>query len=72
MFNKRKCAKCKYHGNFNGGQIFCYYSALSNDGTCLTLKNKKVVDRRGNDPKNCELFSKGENLKLTRSGGVKC
>lgn len=66
-FNKRKCAKCKYRCTFSGTAGFnvssrnvgCYYSVVSNNGSCLHLVNGKIKDRRGDDYDNCKLYEKG-------------
>ncbi len=58
--NKKVCEKCKYRGVFIGNKsIHCYYAGLTSE-TCLKLVDKKVIDRRGNDPNNCLLFEEGE------------
>lgn len=57
MFNKKKYNKCKYCGRITTIGIHCNYS-LSGQ-TCLTIEGNKVVDRRGNDPKNCLLYERG-------------
>lgn len=63
-YNKKKCKKCKYHGErlsvaMDGQNIYCDYLCITGK-TCLTYDNKgKVIDRRGNDADNCALFEKG-------------
>ena len=57
MYDKNKCEKCKHKSNICTIGVHCNYS-LSGQ-TCLTIKGNKVVDRRGNDPKNCLLYERG-------------
>jgi hypothetical protein len=67
-FNKRKCAKCKYHGNCGAGyvvkingvtrNIICNYSGVTRN-TCLVRDGKNVIDKRGDDFDHCKLYEKG-------------
>lgn len=66
-FSKRKCRKCKWHGAGVGyrlkedGQhllIHCNYSGY-HESTPLRCINGKVIDLRGEDRYNCQLFEKG-------------
>jgi hypothetical protein len=70
-WDKAKCYKCKYHtymGNladnrkpydklssFERGNIACYRSVIANQ-SCLVAVGRKVIDRRGDDYKNCKLY----------------
>ena len=66
-FDKRKCMKCVYKCTMSLGSgakaspnnVACYYSVMSNNGSCLELVKGKLVDRRGNDHDNCKLFKAG-------------
>jgi hypothetical protein len=58
MFDKRKCKKCKWHGNISFTETFCYYARIGTNGTCLKKIGDKIIDQRGTDPKNCLLFEK--------------
>jgi hypothetical protein len=55
--NKNKCKSCKYCGRITTIGIHCNYS-LSGQ-TCLTIKDGKVVDRRGYKYNNCLLYERG-------------
>ena len=68
-FDKKKCAKCKYHGTGCGGypvttksriiSIYCNY--CNGDDTCLKrLDSGEVIDQRGDDYYNCKLFEEGK------------
>ena len=70
MFDKKRCLKCKYHGRFQSKSfyspdeesglrnIMCDYAKYAKQ-TCLHSVGREVVDRRGEDPKDCKLFEKG-------------
>ena len=65
-FNLDKCVQCRFHGTGAGYPvgsrhlpIFCNYAGIK-DKTCLCLIKGEVVDRRGDDPNNCQLFEKGK------------
>ena len=69
IFDKTKCAKCKYHGYLGSISqtqsdesrervIYCDYAHLQNQ-TCLYADGKKTLDRRGTDPNKCALYEKG-------------
>ncbi len=73
MFDKRRCRKCKFHGtvghfvqlgehkgDYRDNQIVCDYLIKSGKGSCLKREGKDVVDQRGEDPNNCQLFEEGE------------
>ena len=72
-FNKQKCMKCKYRCTVSSGaglkisarNVACYYGALSNQGSCLTLVKGKIVDRRGDDYDHCKLYEKGSRDRST-------
>lgn len=70
-FDKKKCLKCIYHGVGCGGysvkdendrsiSVFCNYNAT--EDTCLKNVNGDVVDQRGEDYYNCQLFVEGKAL----------
>ena len=72
MFNKKKCAKCKYHGSFSTKayhstedgvlrNMTCDYSKYANQ-TCLHSVGHTVVDRRGSDPNDCKLFERSASI----------
>ena len=69
MFNKKRCAKCKWRGYLGGQSIqasdavrgrhlICDYAKYNNH-TCLYSSGGKVKDRRGEDPNHCKLFESG-------------
>lgn len=65
-FDINKCANCKYHGTQAGYSnksvtvpVFCNYAGIK-DRTCLTVKNGKTIDRRGEDRDNCKLYEPGK------------
>lgn len=73
MFDKKRCLKCKYHGRFQNKSesglrnIMCDYAKYAKQ-TCLHSVGREVVDRRGEDPKDCKLFEKGPRPdRITRS-----
>lgn len=55
--NKNKCKSCKYCGRITTIGVHCNYS-ISGE-TCLTIKDGKVVDRRGYKYNNCLLYERG-------------
>lgn len=60
MYDKKKCKKCKYHGNLGDKSgIYCNYTVLSGCGICLKRVGSEVIDTRGGDPKECRLYEKG-------------
>lgn len=65
-FNLKRCAKCKYHGTGAGypvrpgmNPIFCNYAGVT-DQTCLTVKDRQTIDRRGEDYDHCKLYEAGK------------
>ena len=69
IFDKSKCAKCKYHGYLGSVSnkqnaeavekvIFCDFAHLQKQ-TCLYSEHGKVLDRRGTNPEKCALYVKG-------------
>lgn len=78
-FNKRKCLKCKFHGNCGAGVgvkingasrgVICDYAGVTGN-TCLTLDSSRhVIDIRGNDYDHCALYTKGERKRDTNAYG---
>lgn len=62
MFDKKKCRQCKYHAVREVG-VHCNYSGVTGV-TCLRrTASGGVIDTRGNNPKKCALYKKGERLK---------
>ena len=68
-FNRRKCMKCKYHGNTASDtqaksvtQVYCNYLSLTGR-TCLKSYKGVTIDRRGYEFDNCLLFEEGEKLR---------
>lgn len=71
MYDKKKCGTCKYHAKTAGmqvisrgkihkpGEVMCAYS-LWTLKTCLQREGNKIVDRRGEDPENCQLYAPGK------------
>lgn len=56
MRDRAKCKKCKYRGGtVDTNTMFCNYAFIA-EQTCLHKVGKKIVDRRGKDPKNCLCF----------------
>lgn len=72
MFNRRKCLQCRFHGYLgckdeNKNNLCCDYSQLAHDGTCIKRgKGGDVIDRRENDPDDCQLFKSGKKLDAYR------
>lgn len=72
-YNKKKCAKCKYHGVGMGGYtvkigdrqtpIYCNYTSINAKSCLEPLKDGGTVDIRGGDFNNCLLYEKGKALK---------
>ena len=65
MHDKKKCKTCQYSAQLSGGDhktVICYYSVVSGNGSCLKREGCKIVDQRGNDPKHCLLYVKGERI----------
>lgn len=71
MHNKKKCKSCVYHMKYTGGGIagelsneygqhyMCGYGLMKRT-TCLkNLPGDVIVDIRGEDPDNCQLYTKG-------------
>ena len=69
MFNKKRCAKCKWRGYLgsyairgseeaHGRHVICDYAKYHNC-TCLYSAGREVKDRRGDDPNHCKLFETG-------------
>lgn len=69
-FDKQKCARCVYRRKMSGCytakigkenvSIICNYAAIAGK-TCLRrVSSNEVIDIRGNDFHNCELFIEGE------------
>lgn len=72
-FDKQRCLDCIYHGTGGGYMarkngktlgINCNFSGATKS-TCLTLSEDglTVIDRRGEDFFNCQLFVEGKPLK---------
>ena len=70
MHDKKRCSKCKFHGYFGSKSykiadgsvrrsIICEYAKHNNE-TCLHNVHGSIVDRRGTDPKNCQLFENND------------
>ena len=65
-FDKNKCVKCKYHGvgmgysvKINGETRLIHCNANGFNITTVTRSPEgKVIDMRGEDYKNCRLFTK--------------
>jgi len=58
-FSKTRCRKCIYHRG-NDGNTYCNYASITGQ-TCLHRGEKgKILDRRGDDYYDCQLFVKGE------------
>lgn len=61
-FSKTKCKSCIYHrgGSQNKGAVYCNYASITGQ-TCLHRGEKgAVLDRRGTDYHNCQLYIKGQ------------
>ena len=56
MFNKKKCKNCIYSTYFNSRLGCGYFIHGPEKRTCLHFEGDKLVDRRGDDPKNCKLY----------------
>lgn len=70
-FNKRKCLQCKYHGckgnlgypvrvNNKTYNIYCDFICQTNISPLKQGPNKTVIDLRGNNYNDCQLFVKGK------------
>lgn len=74
-FDKKKCLKCKYRGlDYSLGYpvtirengkvktvcVYCNYNLSTEISTLTTGPNKTVIDIRGTDYDNCQLFVEGE------------
>lgn len=57
MYDKNKCEKCKHKSNICTIGVYCNYSLSGK--TCTTREGDKIIDRRGNDPKKCQLYERG-------------
>ena len=61
-FDKRKCAKCIYHGGSSASNIYCNYAGLTEE-TCLKRGPKSTtIDIRGEDYEGCLLFEQGKTM----------
>lgn len=71
-FNKHKCLDCIYHQEMPGmlgyqvrvdknhyKHVYCNFSSVTRE-TCLRVTENGVIDIRGNDFDNCQLFVKGK------------
>lgn len=76
-FDKHKCYKCKYHCENSSGypvrtnhrtvRVCCDYATMMRE-TCLTKdENDNVIDKRGNDYRNCKLFEAGRVSAVSKS-----
>lgn len=71
-FNKKICLSCRYCGygrgsyTVRGKAVFCDYATITNQ-TCLTRDNKgNVIDLRGTDYNNCQLYASGKTDKTNQ------
>ena len=64
-FNKSKCKKCKYSSKINGMNVtsVCCNYLIINESSCLKNIDGKVVDIRGDDYNNCQLYEAGKRVR---------
>lgn len=61
MFNNKKCAKCKWRGGYyrHISTVTCDYGLIHNV-SCIYYEDGELKDRRGDNPKKCALYEKGD------------
>lgn len=78
MCKHLQCDTCKHrltngHDKRRKNQTYgCYYAVTSGKGSALKVEAGELIDKRGEDPRNCKLYEEGNSIARENSAILIC